>query len=96
MNAPDVDISDFQVVDAMLFHEFAIVDKLIVKVTAWYPPVWRPALPGRYQGLVKRASGEQSIEDFYWDGLSWKNLRTGRFTRTKFYWRGLAADPNEG
>lgn len=93
--APTPDISEFQVVDSMLFHEFAIVDKIIVRVTVWFPPSRLPDVEGRYQGLVKSASGEQYIEDFYWDGYAWKNIRTGRFTRKKFYWRGLAANPED-
>jgi hypothetical protein len=92
---PTSDPGDFQIIDAMLFHEFAVVDKQIVKVSQWLPPVRAPTVIGRYQGLVKRANGNKVIEDFHWDGFAWRNIRTGRFCRQKFYWRGLANDPTE-
>ena len=91
----DTVAGDFQVIDAMMFHEYAVVSKQIVKVTTWLPPSWNPALPGMYQCLVRKANGEKVIEFFLWDGFLWKNVRTGRFTRTSFYWRGLAEDPNQ-
>ena len=84
----------FQVIDSMLFHEYTVVNRQVVKVTAWLPPSWSPALSGLYQGLVKKANGEKRIEFFLWDGFLWKNVRTGRFMRQSFYWRGLSEDPN--
>lgn len=83
----------FQVIDSMLFHEYTVVDKQVVKVTSWLPPTRSPAISGFYQGLVKKTNGEKIIEFFKWEGRLWVNVRTGRVMRRIFYWRGLANDP---
>lgn len=82
-------MKSWQVRDSLVFHDYAIVDRQIVKVSPWWPSSQSPWAPGRYQGLVTKSRGEKVIEEFYWDGARWRNLRNGRITRKPFEWRGL-------
>lgn len=90
------DEAPLQVMDTLLFHEYTVVDRLIVRVTAWFPTTAVPAFTGRYQGLVKLRSGTQIIMEFLWDGVHWRYLETGIRRKMPFHWRGLARDPNVG
>lgn len=88
-------MTKWQVRDSLVFHEYAVLDRQIVKVSSWWPSSQPPWEPGRYQGLVPKSRGEKVVEEFYWDGARWRNLKTGRITRKPFEWRGMQGPPGE-
>lgn len=83
----------FQVIDAMYFHEYAIVDKVIYKVTPWLPPERLPWQPGKYQCLYRKFNGELVVREYHWDGKRWTSLKSGYRSKARFYWRGLSGNP---
>jgi hypothetical protein len=68
-------------------YDFTVISDVVYRVTPWYHPSLIPERQGLYQGLVQHGK-TKVVEMFEFDGVGWRNLRTGRFTKLPFEWRG--------